>query len=76
MPNSSLKNEQRLMPGDFRDKVRRIYPANVLKPSYTHKDCLEMFDKLSPEEKIKFITEFQNIEIKLNPREILVFKSC
>ena len=61
MPNSSLKNEQRLMPGDFRDKVRRIYPANALKPSYTHKDCLDMFDKLSKDEKNKFIKEFKEI---------------
>lgn len=44
--------------------------------SATHIDCLNLFNTLSTEEKIKFIMEFQNIEIKLSPSEILVFKSC
>lgn len=43
---------------------------------YTHVDCMDIFNKLSAVEKIKFIMEFQNVEIKLSPAEILVFKSC
>lgn len=43
---------------------------------YTHEDCMDIFSKLSTTEKIKFIMELQNVEIKLSPAEILVFKSC
>ena len=43
---------------------------------YTHMDCLNLFNKLSAEEKIKFILEFQNVEIKLTPSEIVALKSC
>ena len=53
-------------------KNRSVEEKKIL----SHKDCLEMFNHLSTEEKIKFIMEFQNIEIKLTPNEILVFKSC
>lgn len=43
---------------------------------YTHIDCLSLFNKLSAEEKIKFILEFQNVEIKLTPSEIVALKAC
>ena len=51
-------------------------PSNEQAPiSVTHLDCLELFNNLSTTEKIKFIMEFQNAEIKLTPSEILSIKS-
>lgn len=45
------------------------------KEESTHIDCLELFNTLSTEEKIKFVIAFQSAEIKLSPAEILKFKS-
>lgn len=43
--------------------------AKIL-PEPTHADCMQLFNTLSIEEKIKFIKEFEKVQIALTPAEI------
>jgi len=48
-----------------------FFPENMI---HTHTECLELFNKLSNEEMIKFIKEIKDLEIKLTLSDILDLK--
>lgn len=73
--NNSERSSSEMILGDAKEMKRRGYNKVSSQPTYTHTDCLKMFNKLSPEEQVKFVLNFQNIEIKLSPSDILVIKS-
>lgn len=86
---NNIRSEENMIPGpkprdneNISDNSKRCEPTDYCgigflpeKQIYTHKDCMEIFNKLSTEEKIKFVVNFQEVEIKLSPSDILVIKS-
>lgn len=56
------------------EKIANIRSNDMITENYsqktTHKECIELFNSLSIEEKIKFIIAFEKIQISLTPSEI------
>lgn len=52
-------------------EVRERHEEEVFENNKTAEDCLDLFELLSNEEKIKFVLAFENVKIKLSPSEIL-----
>jgi len=52
-------------------EVRERHEEEVFENNKTAEDCLDLFNILSNEEKIKFVLAFETVKINLSPSEIL-----
>lgn len=69
---NNLRSDEKM---NLNGPIKNTPESEQASVSVTHLDCLDLFNNLSTTEKIKFIMEFQNAQIKLTPSEILGIKS-